>query len=77
MSFKTRTVNGAVEIVSADGEWSFATGDELEMLARIAELEAFVRECATISENVTPQEAWRMISAVRKNAKSVLQKSET
>lgn len=40
LSFTTRVVNGATEIVHSSGQYTFAGEVELEMLARIAELEA-------------------------------------
>jgi hypothetical protein len=39
LSFSTRVINGETEIVRADGQWSFASEEEKQMIARIIELE--------------------------------------
>lgn len=44
LSFTTRVVNGATEIVESDGTWRFADRLEVEMMERIAVLEAALRE---------------------------------
>lgn len=48
LSFTTRVVSGATEIVDRDGGWSFATQHEVEMLKRIAELEAALLRIASV-----------------------------
>lgn len=40
LSFTTRVVNGATEIVYRDGQWTFATNQEIEMIKRIEQIEA-------------------------------------
>ena len=50
LSFTTRVVNGATEIVESDGTWRFADRLEVEMMERIAVRWNFRRPTKTIDE---------------------------
>lgn len=49
---------------------AMASGD------RFAEMEAFIRECASIKRELQPADQARMLDAVRRNAQALLQPTE-